>query len=112
MRPVLTFAVAMLLALACACACSGRSNRPGSEAIVVGTVLDVATGNPVSGVRLEGPHESRADSGDDGRFEMGGLRAGDTGEIVAHASDGRSGSITLQPLPAGRLEVVVYLRRP
>jgi len=112
MKPALALAVALLLALACACACSGRSNRPGPEAIVVGSVLDAATGAPVKDVRLEGPQGARAVSGGDGRFEMGGLRAGDEGELVARAGDGRGGSLTLQPLPAGRLEVVVYLRRP
>jgi hypothetical protein len=111
MKPALTLAAALVLALACACACSG-SNRPGPEAIVVGTVLDATTGAAVPDVRLEGPHESRAVSGGDGRFELGGLRAGDAGEIVARAGDGRGGSVTLQPLPAGKLEVVVFLRRP
>ncbi len=112
MKPALTLAAALVLALACACACSGRSNRPGPAAIVVGTVLDAATGSAVADVRLEGPQGARALSGPDGRFEMGGLRAGDVGEIVARAGDGRGGSVTLQPLPAGRLEVVVHLRRP
>ena len=114
MRPALTLAASLLLALAlaCACACSGGADRPGPEATVVGTVLDARNGNPVAGVRLEGPRGIRAVSKDDGRFEMTGLRAGDQGEISARADDGRTGSVVLQPLPAGRLEVVLYLRRP
>lgn len=111
MKPVLWLAVSLLLALTCACACSRRSDRPGPEASVVGTVLDAATGAPVQGIRLEGPKGSRSISGRDGRFEMDGLRAGDEGEILARAGDGRSGSVTLRPLGAGRLEVVVMLYR-
>jgi hypothetical protein len=114
MKPALTLALSLLLALAlaCACACSGRSSRAGADATVVGTVLDVRNGAPVSGVRLEGPQGARAVSKDDGRFEMTGLRAGDSGEIVGRSDDGRTGSLILQSLPAGRLEVVLYLRRP
>jgi hypothetical protein len=114
MKPAITLAASLLLALAlaCACACSGRSNRAGPDATVVGSVLDVRNGAPVGGVRLEGPHGARATSKEDGRFEMTGLRAGDAGEIVGRADDGRTGSLVLQPLPAGRLEVVLYLRRP
>jgi hypothetical protein len=112
MKPALALAVSLLLALACACACSGRSNRSGAAASVVGTVLDVRNGAPVANVRLEGPQGVRAVTKDDGRFEMTGLRAGDEGELVARADDGRTGSLVLQPLPAGRLEVVLYLRRP
>jgi hypothetical protein len=112
MKPAFTLAVSLLLALACACACSGRSGRAGAEATVVGTVLDARNGAPVGSVRLEGPQGARAVSKEDGRFEMTGLRAGDAGEIVGRADDGRTGSVPLQPLPAGRLEVVLYLRRP
>ena len=111
MKSVLCLAVALLLALTCACACSRGSDRAGAEAVVTGTVLDGATGAPVSEVRLAGPHDTHAVSGSDGRFEMSGLRAGDEGDISAHTDDGRSGSVTLRPLAAGRLEVVVKLYR-
>jgi hypothetical protein len=110
MKTLLSLGVMLVLALACACACSGKS-RPGEEAVVVGTVLDAATGQAVPDIRLEGPEGSRATSDERGRFEMEGLRAGDSGEIVAVAPDGRRGGVTLRPLQAGRLEVVVQLYR-
>ena len=105
--------LALLLGLVCvcACACSGSKDRPGEEATVVGSVIDAATGKPAPGIRLEGPSGCTATSDDDGRFEMEGLRAGDSGEIVAKATDGRRGVVTLRPLAAGRLEVVVQLYR-
>jgi len=104
-------AAALLLALVCACACSRGHSRPGPEAVVVGTVLDAATGQPAPDIRLEGPEGTRAVSDAHGRFEMEGLRAGDAGEITAQAPDGRRGSVRLRPLAPGRLEVVVQLYR-
>jgi hypothetical protein len=111
MKAVLALLAALFLVLTCACACSRRDSRPGEEAVVVGTVLDAATGLPAPGVRLEGPQGASAVSGENGRFEMEGLRAGDSGEILAKASDGRRGGVTLLPLAPGRLEVVVQLYR-
>jgi len=110
MKTLLSLGVALVIALACACACSGKS-RPGEEALVVGSVIDAATGLAVPDIRLEGPEGSRATSDERGRFEMEGLRAGDSGEIVAVAPDGRRGGVTLRPLAPGRLEVVVHLYR-
>lgn len=111
MKTLLTLGLALVLALACACACSGEKSRSGEEAVVVGSVIDAATGQPASGIPLEGPEGARATSDERGRFEMGGLRAGDAGEIVAKAPDGRRGGVTLRPLAPGRLEVVVQLYR-
>lgn len=110
MKTLLSLGVALVLALACACACSDKS-RPGEEALVVGTVIDAATGQAVPEIRLEGPGGARATSDERGRFEMEGLRAGDAGEIVAKAPDGRRGGVTLRALQPGRLEVVVQLYR-
>jgi hypothetical protein len=104
-------AACLLLALACACACSRRDARAGEEALVVGTVLDAATGAPLAGVRVEGPNGTSAVSESDGRFELEGLHAGDRGEVVAKTDDGRTGSVTLRALSKGRLEVVVHLHR-
>ena len=105
--------LALLLGLVsiCACACSGDKDRPGEEATVVGTVIDAATGKAAPGIKLEGPAGCSATSDDTGRFEMEGLRAGDSGELVAKAPDGRRGVVTLRPLAPGRLEVVVQLYR-
>ena len=110
MKTLMTLGATLLLALACACACSGKS-RPGEEAVVVGSVIDAATGRPAAGIPLEGPEGSKATSDEHGRFEMKGLHVGDSGEVVAKASDGRRGSVTLRPLASGRLEVVVQLYR-
>jgi hypothetical protein len=110
MKTLLILGLTFVLALACACACSDKS-RTGEEAIVVGTVIDAATGQAVPDIRLEGPQGARATSDERGRFEMEGLRAGDSGEIVAKAPDGRRGGVTLRPLQPGRLEVVVQLYR-
>jgi hypothetical protein len=110
MKTLWTLGVTLLLSLACACACSGKS-RPGEEAVVVGSVIDAATGQPAAEIRLEGPEGSKAVSDAHGRFEVKGLRAGDSGELVAKAPDGRRGSVTLRPLAPGRLEVVVQLYR-
>jgi hypothetical protein len=104
-------AACLLLALVCACACGRRDARAGESAVVVGTVLDAATGTPLSGVRLEGPNGTSATSERDGRFELEGLHAGDRGELVARTDDGRRGSVTLRPLAKGRIEVVVHLYR-
>jgi len=115
MRPVspiaLGLAFSLALLLTWACACSGRNDRPGAEAIVTGTVLDAATGTPLADVRIEGPHGARAVTASDGRFEMEGLREGDEGQVLAQTSDGRRGSVTLRPLPAGRREVVLHVSR-
>jgi hypothetical protein len=111
MSPARALFTSALLLLGGACACSGRSSRPGAEAIVAGTVLDAASGAAVAEVPLEGPQGAHATSGRDGRFEMSGLREGDSGEVRARASDGRTGSVTLRPLRPGRLEVVVNLYR-
>jgi len=111
MKTLLILALTLVLALACACACSGGKSRPGEEAVVVGSVIDAATGLPVSGIRLEGPEKTHAVSDERGRFQLEGLRAGDAGEVVAKAPDGRKGSVTLRPLAPGRLEVVVQLYR-
>jgi hypothetical protein len=106
-----------VLALACAaCACGpgrhGGTNAEhgtAAEAAVVGTCLDAESGEKLSGVRVEGPDGKSAVSGRDGRFEIRGLKSGQAGELVASLSDGRRASLTLRPLAAGTLEVVLQL---
>ena len=95
-----------------ACNCGRAPSRPGAEAFVTGTVLDAATGAPVEGARVEGPAETRAVSGSDGRFELAGLRERDEGEVVARTDDGRVGRVRLRPLAPGRLEVALHVARP
>jgi hypothetical protein len=111
-----------LLVLAPACGASGENGRPrgapeqdaerrGAPARVTGTALDARTGVVLAGVRVEGPHGARAVSGRDGRFELLGLRQGDGGEVVGRLDDGRQGRVTLRPLSAERLEIVLRLAR-
>jgi hypothetical protein len=111
----------LIAALACATDFSGCSpaRRSGSdqrgaaaEAAVIGTCIDAESGERLAGVKVEGPHGASAVSSRDGRFEMRGLRAGDGGNLVASLSDGRSASLTLRPLSAGDMEVVLQLGRP
>lgn len=108
------------LLLAVGCACSGRAREKQEHALhadeapatIQGTVIDAASGEPVAGVTVAGPHGTQCVSGRDGRFELGGLHRGDVGELEAHASDGRRARIALRPLSAGRLEVVMRLGAP
>jgi len=115
-------AFAGLLIALCACAAdlsgcsparrSGADERgAAAEAAVTGTCIDAESGERLAGVKVEGPHGASAVSGRDGRFELRGLRAGDDGSLVASLADGRSASLTLRPLPAGELEVVLHLGR-
>ncbi len=81
----------------------------GIPAVVVGTVLEAATGKPVRGAVVSGPGGSQAVSDERGRFELAGLFAGMQGTLVAR--EGRlAGENRLRPLEAGRLEVVIFLR--
>ena len=102
----------LALALALGACGTGRSGTRPGESIVVGTIVDAATGEPLSGVRVEGPGGAHATSGRDGRFELRGLSPGDQGDVTARLPDGRSGRASLRPLEAGPLEVVLHLSRP
>ncbi len=79
-------------------------------AVIVGTVLEAATGKPISGARVQGPAGTQASTDSKGRFELAGLTAGMQGSIVAQSSTGLKGENRLRPLAPGRLEVVIYLR--
>ena len=108
---------ALLVALACigGAACNGTArDAPGhaasdAPAVVSGTVIDAATGEPLGGVKIVGPHGTQCVSGGDGRFELDGLHAGDAGAISASGSDGRAATLELRPLRPGVLEVVLRL---
>lgn len=103
-------------ALLAGAACNGAAREAPAQraasdarALVVGTVVDAATGEPLAGIKVVGPHDSQCVSGRDGRFELEGLRAGDAGTLSASASDGRAATLALRPLGPGRLEVVLRL---
>jgi hypothetical protein len=112
---------AYLTALACVillagllpASCRNSHNTADAEtsAVIVGTVLDAATGKPVEGARVEGPGGRKTRSDQRGRFELRGLGVGTTGEVRASTGDGKSGSVSLRRLSAGRLEIVLHVKR-
>lgn len=81
------------------------------EAVVVGTVVDAATGKPVANARIEGPGGHKTSSDDSGRFRLEGLEVGATGEVKATAQDGRTASVTLRRLSDKKLEIVLSVKR-
>jgi len=80
--------------------------------VVSGIALLAATGKPLAGVTLTMPDGTTAVSGEDGRFELVGMRVGLEGLLEARTEDGLVGTNPLLPLSGGRLEVVVRLRKP
>jgi len=99
MRAWLSAALLAGLALG---ACAGGAD----EAVVTGTVLDAASGEPIAEARVEGPGGAHTTTDRHGRFELR-LAAGTSGELRAAASAERSARVVLRPLEAGRLEVVL-----
>ena len=102
--------LAGLFLIACACCAKrGASSAAGARdaaPVVVGTVIDAATGEPVSGARVEGPEKKHAKTGRDGRFEITGL-------LTVKLDDGRVGHVHLRHLvPGPPLEVVLQVSRP
>jgi hypothetical protein len=119
MSPSLPVRFLFAVAICCAVPACGsqrddlRSNAStqGRDARVVGTVLDAASGEPLGGVRVKGPHGTSAVSARDGRFELRGLHEGDAGELVAELSGGETHRQPLRELSAGTIEVVMHVRR-
>ena len=105
-----------LFLIACACCTkrgTSRSSARDAAPVVVGTVIDASTGEPVSGARVEGPEKKHAKSGRDGRFEITGLAAGTEGDLTVKLDDGRVGHVHLRHLaPGPPLEVVLQVSRP
>ena len=89
-----------------ALSCAGEAPE---EAIVRGIVVDVQDGEPLIGVRVEGPRETRAVTDPKGRFILKGLRVGDEGDVRAWRSDGWGAEVSLRPLSSKGLEVVLHL---
>jgi hypothetical protein len=114
---------ALLLALLPAAACRSAKEEPdGAPAplaaaadleqgppIVLGTVVDAASGEPLAGAHVVAPDGSATTTGPDGRFLLKGLPRGTAGDLVATAGQ-RKGSVRLRPVSGGRLEVVVHVR--
>ena len=115
-------ALPLLLLAALAAGCGRDASAPGGAAgaaeapppagtaVVSGTTVDAATGEPLPGVEVSGPGGVSAVSDARGRFRLEALPVGASGEVVARTHDGRTGSLTLRPLANARLEVVLHLR--
>jgi len=96
----------LLLGLALLASCSSDAHE---ECSVKGVVVDVQDGEPLVGVRVEGPDGTKAVSDPRGRFVLGGLSEGSTGKVRAWRSDGWEVEVPLRPLQPGSLEVTLRL---
>ncbi len=92
---------------------NGTTNGEGGDhsAVIVGTVVDAATGKSVANARVEGPGGRKTTSDDGGRFRFEGLEIGTTGDVKASVSDGRTATVPLRRLSEKKLEIVLYLKR-
>ena len=71
--------------------------------------MDVQDGEPLVGVRVEGPNGSTAVSDRRGRFLLTGLQEGLDGPVRAWRSDGWEAEVPLRPLRPGGVEITLYL---
>ena len=99
-------ASSLLLSLALLASCSSERDE---GCVVKGVVVDVQDGEPLVGVRVEGPGGTRAVSDPRGRFILGGLEEGQTGKVRAWRSDGWEVEVPLRPLEPGSLEITLRL---
>lgn len=117
MKYLLALIVLSLLAAFTACGsnashdANGRASSSTTHAVVVGTVVDAATGEAVANADVEGPADQKTRSDARGRFEFKPLAVGTEGEITASTNDGRKARVTLRRLAPGRLEVVLQLTK-
>jgi len=86
-------------------------SRARARATITGSTLDVLTSEPIADVEVEGPLGNKTRSDGAGRFRLGGIPAGSSGELIGRTRDGSVGRVPLRPLEPGNLEVVVFLRR-
>ena len=111
MKKILTRFVIANLAIVAA-ACTQQISEATRTAIVVGTVVDAASGEPLADVRVEGPGGKHATSDAAGHFQVAAFPAGTEGELTAKTADGRSGRVMLRKLEPRPLEVVIQLSKP
>ncbi|MBL8857483.1 MAG: hypothetical protein JNL28_03130 [Planctomycetes bacterium] len=112
MNSLLARAALVGLGFLAGCGSNGKTQAGSAatgSAVVCGTVLVAATGEPAANVRIEGPHGRSTKSDKQGRFELKDLGVGTCGELCAKDDSGRVASLQLRPLAAGRLEVVLQL---
>ncbi len=117
-----TIGTALFVALFSVAACrrAATPSSPSSStnatvatvATIAGVTLDAESGEPLEGVEVSAPNGATATSGPDGRFLIEGLPLGSSGDLRARSSDGREAKNPLRSLRAGRLELVMRLRRP
>jgi hypothetical protein len=114
MNRILTLVVFVCAAwLAPACHNGTTSGEGGDHsAVIVGTVVDAATGKSVANAKVEGPGGRKTSSDDNGRFRFEGLEIGTTGEVKASTSDGRTATVPLRRLSDKKLEIVLSVKRP
>jgi len=87
-------------------ACSTDADE---DCVVRGVVVDVQDGEPLVGIRVEGPGGTMAVSDPRGRFLLTGLDEGLEGSVRAWRSDGWEVNLPLRPLKRGALEVTLRL---
>lgn len=80
-----------------------------ADCVISGVVVDVQDGEPLVGVRVEGPNGSRAVSDPRGRFVLTGLQEGLEGPVRAWRSDGWEVEVPLRPLKPGGVDIVLHL---
>jgi hypothetical protein len=97
------------LAIFLCCAVLSCFGGNAEESIVKGVVVDVQDGEPLIGVRVEGPRSTRAVTDPKGRFVLKGLRVGDEGEVRAWRSDGWEAQVSLRPLASEGIDIVLHL---
>lgn len=120
--PLLLLAVLTVGVTACG---SSRADRdggglgPGDEAakirqgpppVVVGTVIEAATGEALKGVLVQAPNGLQVLSAAEGRFILEGLELGGEYDLEAITEEGLRGRVHLRPLASGELEVVLFVR--
>ncbi len=120
LAPILAPLLASALLFACSSNPPADDPNPGDIAplapdpkagppVVVGTVIEAASGAPVAGATILGPDGSETVTDEAGRFRLKGLPPGASGDLKASAGL-LEGSVRLRPLTGGRLEVVLHVR--
>jgi len=89
-----------------------RQRPTAGTAVIFGTTLDAATGEPLVGVEVTGPEGARGLSDEHGNFVLSNIPEGSSGRLRAKSRDGREAVNLLRPLRNDRLEVVMHLRTP
>lgn len=88
----------------------GACSDVGREACDVrGVVVDVQDGEPLVGIRVEGPDGTRAVTDPRGRFVLKGLQEGEDGLVRAWRSDGWEAQVPLRAVNAGEMNIVLHL---